>query len=97
MSNRDLADYLRRRFEKAEGQVLKDQFRPKEDKKNWLTTHCTHCGYKIQFIPTEEWKGRLKCPDCGKIFDVPAEDDQKGPTLDDFSERKGKREDEDSR
>ena len=99
MSNRDLADYLRKRFLDAEGQVLKDQYRPKEEKKNWLSTHCTHCGYRIQYIPTEEYRGQLKCPDCGRTFDVPDEDDKKhkGPTLDDFSELKGKKEDEDSR
>ena len=94
MSDRDRD--LARRFLLAEGQQRRDQYRS-EEKKDWLTTHCIHCGYRIQYVPTEEWKGRLKCPDCGKIFDVPAEDDQKGPTLDDFSERKGKKEDEDSR
>ena len=99
MTYRELAKRLRKRFREAEGQQLKDLYRPNEEKKHWLTTYCTHCGYKIQFIPTEEYRGRLKCPDCGTFFNVPEEDEKKskGPTLDDFSELRGKKEDEDSR
>ena len=63
-----------------------------EEKMVWLKTHCTHCGYRIQYIPTEEWRGRLKCPDCGEIFDVPSENENEsgptGPTLDDFTKEK---------
>ena len=83
---------LARRFKWAEGQQRKDQYRSNEEKKDWLTTHCTRCGYKIQYIPTEEWRGRLRCPDCSEMFDVPSENETgpTGPTLDDFSKEREK-------
>ena len=80
---------IARRFLFAESQSRRDQYRPKEEKKDWLTTHCTHCDYRIQYIPKEGYQGQLKCPDCGKIFDVPDDDQKsKGVTLDDFSKEK---------
>lgn len=60
-----------------------------EPKREWLTFHCTNCGYKIRYVPTERWRGRLRCPECGEIFDVPIEGDEesKVPTLDDFTKQ----------
>ena len=60
--------------------------RPQE-KRDWLTTHCPKCSYRIQYIPTEKWKGRLKCPECGEIFNIPAESEEKLKIsrLDEFS------------
>lgn len=82
---------LSNRFLWSEGRVLRDR-PPQRDKRNWLKSQCTHCGYKIQYIPTEEWRGRLRCPDCGKFFNVPTENESGliGPTLDDFSKEKWK-------
>ena len=80
---------LAHRYRQAERQTLRD--RPPEKKREWQKTRCTHCGYKIQYIPTDEWRGRLRCPDCGEIFDVPSENESgpTGPTLDDFIKEKG--------
>lgn len=66
MSNRDLADYLRRRFEKAEGQVLKD--RPPEKQVKWYKTRCLECKEPIRYSPRENWDGLLKCGSCGHLF-----------------------------
>ena len=83
---------LASRFVWAEGQMIRDRPPKERIKKDWLTTHCTHCGYKIQYIPKEGWKGRLRCPECGDTFDVPSENknesDLIGPTLDDFPKEK---------
>ena len=46
-----------------------------EVKRDWLTAHCPKCGYHIQYVPTERWKGRLKCPQCGKQFTIYRLDD----------------------
>ena len=66
MSNKDLADYLRRRFEKAEGQVLKD--RPPEKQVKWYKTRCPKCKEPVVYAPKENWDGLLKCGSCGHLF-----------------------------
>ena len=64
---------LREMFEKAQGQVFKDNYRERP-KIKWRITVCPHCGYKIRYYPKEEWMGTLKCPECGIRFKVPSLD-----------------------
>lgn len=63
-------DELRKRFEKAEGQLLRDGYRD-EPKRKWRKARCPKCGYRIDYDPKPDWSGELKCPDCGHIFKVP--------------------------
>lgn len=67
-------DRLRERFEKAEGQILKDGYRDKPNQK-FLKARCPHCGYVVQYSPKENFKGDLRCPNCSKTFHVIRLDD----------------------
>jgi len=61
-----------------------------EPKREWLDAQCPKCGYKFKYVPTERWKGRIRCPECGEIFEVkePEEEKEKPKTsLDDFVEQ----------
>lgn len=62
MSNKDLADHLRARFQKAEGLWRASQ--PDKKNKVWQTAHCPKCGKKISYIPPDEGAFKLKCPRC---------------------------------
>ena len=52
-------DILKDRFDKAEGQVLKD--RPPEIKRKWFKTRYPECGESIRYAPKENWNVQLKC------------------------------------
>jgi rubrerythrin len=53
------------------------QYRP-EEKVKWLRVKCPFCGYKFEHSPKPDWDGRLRCPECGKVFKL--------TRLDDFSQ-----------
>lgn len=67
-------DKLRERFEKAEGQIKRDNYR-EQPKKKWLRTKCSHCGYEIDYSPKDDFDGDLRCPTCGKNFHISRMDD----------------------
>ena len=66
-------DRLREMFQKAEGQIARDNYRERP-RKTWRKVTCPECGYKIEYIPTRMWRGLLKCPDCGARFKPPSLD-----------------------
>ncbi len=65
MSYRDI---LKDRFEKAEGQVLKDRPQEKPKKIRWFRTRCPACDHVVEYSPKEDWDGRLTCPQCQHSF-----------------------------
>jgi PHP family Zn ribbon phosphoesterase len=67
-------DKLRERFEKAEGQILKDNYR-EVPKRKWLKTRCPHCKYELGYSPAENFHGNIRCPQCGKSFHITRLDD----------------------
>lgn len=61
-------DEIARRFLLAEGQDLKD--RPEPKKRKWLKTRCPHCRKKVEYSPKKNFKGELRCGNCGKKFNI---------------------------
>jgi len=59
-----------RRIKEAERIAQRKRYRPPEEKIDWLKTNCTHCGYRILYSPKPNFKGELRCPQCGKKFNV---------------------------
>ena len=57
---------LARRFRDAEKLYVKAQY--KKPKIKYLKTHCLHCQKIIEYVPKDNFKGRLKCPHYGKEF-----------------------------
>lgn len=59
-------DILKKRFEQAEGQILKE--RPPEKKIKWFKTRCPECGAKVEYSPKPNWDGMLTCGSCQHNF-----------------------------
>lgn len=76
-----MSDWLNDRIRRAEKQMMRDRYTP--PKKDWLKTTCPGCGYRISYIPRENWNKILKCPECQNIFEVDV-GKSKGVSLDDF-------------
>jgi len=76
MSAPDPSDFdkLRERFERAEGQLLRDNYRERP-KRKYLKARCPHCGYVVLYAPKEDFKGDLRCSQCGKTFHIVRMDD----------------------
>ena len=64
-----MSDVLDERFLKAEGQLKRDQYRPKDNRK-WLKAKCSFCSYVFQYSPQDDFTGDLRCPSCGKTFHI---------------------------
>ena len=62
-------DRLRELFEKAEGQLRKDGHRERP-KRKWLRARCPNCEYNVEYLPQENFKGDIRCPQCGKEFHI---------------------------
>lgn len=48
----------------------KEQY--KKPKIKWLETVCTKCGKKIEYIPKENFRGQIQCPQCWEVFKIPS-------------------------
>ena len=57
---------LARRFRQAEKLYIKAQY--EKPKIKYLKTHCLRCQKIVEYKPKDNFKGRLKCPHCGKEF-----------------------------
>jgi len=58
-----------------EAEKLEKQFRYQEESPRWLKVKCVHCGYEVKYAPKEDFKGDLRCPNCGEVFHVSRLDD----------------------
>ena len=39
-------------------------------KVKWLKAPCTFCSYVVWYSPKEDFKGDIRCPQCGKEFHI---------------------------